>query len=468
MSSIAILVGNTRYTSLSELPCCHDDLVAMKELLEATTRYSHSDIESIENADADDLKARVREVVDKQSSVEELFFYFTGHGCQQDDDFYYCAPEFDPKNPNKTGISTNELHRLLRMASADVVVKVVDACNSGTVLVKSGQGFSAEQEHDFRSLIQISSCLDSQTSLTGQPLSAFTARFRDSALRKSEGVVYYTDIIYSLRDEFIGDNDQTPFFVAQGTGRERFVDDARRLNTLRARVLVQRQSSEESQNGHALIRATASTLPELLAAAENRAATPEKMSSFVDSLFDALRERVSIEEFSEFFDLDVTEHSYFGEPSAKRYIVDVLSRESRPDRFVTAEKKRESNSMWGVWIGGYRETYELRLNCHMRRAQLNFTLTPKYRSLKMFTLVVTCAPSLKQCYVFEVIARHSLEDFERYDGEGEEVARCWYKFDWDEIADDIVDGVVAKLNEVVRAYMELTQQRLTEGSVSYT
>ena len=249
MSNTAILVGNTRYTSLSELACCHDDLVAMKELLEATLRYSHSDIEVIENADADDLKARVREAIAKQSSVDELFFYFTGHGCQQDEDFYYCGTEFDPMKPNRTGISTNELHALLRMASADVVVKVVDACNSGTVLVKSGQGFTSEQEHEFRSLIQISSCLDSQTSLTGQPLSVFTEKFRDSALRKTEGIVHYTDIVYSLRDEFIGNNDQTPFFVLQGTVRERFVDDAKRLNTLRERVLIQKQLSTESESG---------------------------------------------------------------------------------------------------------------------------------------------------------------------------------------------------------------------------
>ena len=296
----------------------------------------------------------------------------------------------------------------------------------------------------------------------------FTEKFRDSALRKTEGIVHYTDIVYSLRDEFIGNNDQTPFFVLQGTVRERFVDDAKRLNTLRERVLIQKQLSTESESGHALITATASTLPELLAAAEKRAATPQKMSSFADSLFDALRESVSIEEFSEFFDLDLTEHPYFGEPSAEKYIVNVLSRENRSDKFVTAARKREPvNPMWG-WIGGYRETYELRLNCHMERAQLKFTLTPKYRSLKMFTLVVTCAPSLEQCYVFEVIAQHSLEDFERYDEEGEEVARDWDKFGWDENAHGIVDRVVAKLNEVVGVYTERTQQRLIEGSVSST
>ena len=461
MNNAAILVGNTQYDSLNEIRCCHDDLLAMKELLEATERYS--DIEVIENTNADNLKARMRAAIDRQSSVRELFFYFTGHGCQQDYEFYYCATEFDSSRPNATGISTNELHELLSLSKPTVLVKVIDACNSGTVLVKSGQGFMLDDEPRFRHLIQISSCLDSQNSLAGQPLSVFTEKFRDSALRKEEGVVHYTDIVSTLRDEFINNQEQTPFFVTQGTAREHFVEDAKRLDALRERILLQRQGSPSSESNGGLIPVTASTLPELLAAAENRVATPEKISSFTDSLFDALRGNLSIDEFSELFDSDLAENPDFSEPSAEKYIVDVLRNQTRSDKFVTAERKREPNSMWGIWIGGYRETYDLRLNCHMKRAQLKFTLTPKYRSLKMFTLVVTCAPSLDLCYVFEVIAQHSLEDFGRYDEEGEEVARRWYKFRWDENADDVVRKAVTKLKEVVRGYLERTQHRLIDG-----
>ena len=349
MNNAAILVGNTQYDSLNELPCCHDDLLAMKELLEATERYS--DIEVIENTNADDLKAQMRATIDRQSSVSELFFYFTGHGSQQDYEFYYCATKFDPSKPNATGISTDELHTLLSMAKATVVVKVIDACNSGTVLVKSGQGFFLEKESRFRSLIQISSCLDSQNSLAGQPLSAFTEKFRDSALRKKKGAVHYTDIVSRLRDEFINNQEQTPFFVTQGTGRERFVEDAKRLDALRERILLQRQESSRSDTDDALIP-TASTLPGLLSAADNRVATPEKISSFVDGLFDALKESVSIEEFLEFFDLDITEHPHFSELSAKKYIVDVLRHEYRSDKFVTATKRREPYSMLGISFGG--------------------------------------------------------------------------------------------------------------------
>ena len=157
----------------------------MQELLAATDRFSV--IEVIENAHADSIKTQIRSEISRHQSVGELFFYFTGHGCQRDDEFYYCATGFDHKHPNTTGISTTELHDLLRMAKADLVVKVVDACNSGTVLVKSGEGFISKQRQDFKKFIQISSCLDSQDSLTGNPLSMFTEKFRESALPKTEG-----------------------------------------------------------------------------------------------------------------------------------------------------------------------------------------------------------------------------------------------------------------------------------------
>nr|MBA3915487.1 caspase family protein [Terriglobales bacterium] len=112
MASSAILVGNSQYRFLNELACCRDDVSAMKELLEATEKYAA--IEVIENVDADELKSRMRAAISGLSDIDELFFYFTGHGHQQDDEFYYCATAFDLKRPNETGLSTSELHTILR------------------------------------------------------------------------------------------------------------------------------------------------------------------------------------------------------------------------------------------------------------------------------------------------------------------------------------------------------------------
>jgi hypothetical protein len=210
MPNIAILVGNTEYRSLPRLDRCHADVAAIKELLDATAKYET--IEIIENADGSELKARIRAAVDKVKSPAELLFYFTGHGYGHEGEFFYCATGFDSNRPNETGLSTVDLHTFLRLANADLVIKVVDACNSGTHLVKADIGLTSQNKHGFKNLIQISSCLDSQSSLAGHPLSLFTEKLRDAALSKMDGVVFYTDVIAALRDEFIGNEAQTPFF----------------------------------------------------------------------------------------------------------------------------------------------------------------------------------------------------------------------------------------------------------------
>ena len=69
-------------------------------------------------------------------------------------------------------------------------------------MVKSDGFFLSTNKQGFKNLIQIASCLDSQNSLTGDPLSQFTEKFRAAALSKTEGTVYYTDIIDALRINF--------------------------------------------------------------------------------------------------------------------------------------------------------------------------------------------------------------------------------------------------------------------------
>ena len=471
MTNTAILVGNSQYQSLRALSCCHDDLMAMRELLEATAKYS--EIEVIEDTEADELKSKMRAALDKHQSPGELFFYFTGHGCHQEEEFYHCATTFNSKRPNETGLSTSELHTFLRLAKADVVVKVIDACNSGTLLIKTDGDFLLQQKHGFKNLIQISSCLESQNSLAGEPLSIFTEKFRAAALRKSKGSVYYTDIINMLKDEFLQNNEQIPFFVSQGTGREQFVDDAKRLDKLRAKLQANTESSLQSDSEDRQAPHTVPSLQTLLEEAKKNVASPEKISSFVNIIFDDLIEKVSNDEFSDFFDLNIAEHPDFSEPTAEAFIIRVLSRENRCDKFVTAKIKKERTrnplemmstmALLGMFGDDqkYREVYDLSLNCKMQRAQLRITLTPKYNSLKQLLLVVTCAPSLENCYVFEIGSQHSLTDFGEFDVEGNEVVRRWYKFQWSENPDRVVEKIASKLAELVREHLEHTKQRLT-------
>lgn len=468
MTSTAILIGNSEYRNLLQLNCCRNDLAAMKELLDATQKYDA--ITVIENADADSLKQHLRDAVDKIPSPDELFFYFTGHGHAQEGELFYCATNFSATRPNETGLSTTELHTILRSANAALVVKVIDACQSGTRLIKSDASIYDVSKNAFQDFVQIASSLESQSSFTGDPLSVFTGKFREATLRRDEGPILYTDIINVLRDAFIGSEDQTPHFNVQGTGRQQFVDDAKKLESLRRSLNAAREAVAPPASFPAVPASSPPSLLERLQAAEAKVVTPKIMASFVSKFFDELNAKISSDEFVEFFDAERKEHADFDEPTAKEFIIRVLTKEKRADNFVTAShvrKPRPRNSPYGIAASWdifstpvYDEEWDLYLNCTMEQAQLRITFTPKFANLQQIKLVVTCAPSLDICYIFEVATQHSLRDFGKYDFDGPEFSRRWWKCAWAEGTGSIVNQISSKIAEVVRQQLESAEKRL--------
>ena len=470
MPNLAIVLGNSTYQNLPPLPCCHDDLAAIRELLEATGKYSN--IVPIQNVPANEAKDTIRAAIRPDKKIKELFFYFTGHGFQTQNDFYHCSSDFDQRNPNQTGLSLDDLHVLLRMAEADVVVKVIDACNSGRPLIKSDRGYVFPADKGFKMLVQFASCLDSQTSLTGDPLSAFTQKFRDAALSKIDGPVYYMDIVASLRDYFEDNNSQTPFFIAQGTGREQFVNDAGCLSALRSRVYSDHESRDSTAEE---LNTPSSTrhLVRLLEDAEGAVATPEKIDAFVSAFFAGVVERASSLSVSDFFEMNSVEHSGFVEPSTREFITKVMSEEKRQDNFVTAsvDLVRGDGSPTSVGAAllslagdyNFRYDYSLDLNYPMQRAQLRLVLKPRYRCLKQIVLILTCAPSLENCYIFEIGSEHRLKNPTEFDAHGEEIVRRWYKRRWDSDTTEVIDKIAQTLEETVKGHLEDTRQRLAAG-----
>ena len=442
----------------------------MRQLLEATEKYES--IAVIENVAADDLKQRLRDAVDKVNTPAELFFYFTGHGHARDGELFHCATNFDGERPNETGLSTTELHTILRLADAALVVKVIDTCYSGTPLIKSETDWARPAKDGFHNIIQIASCLESQNSLTGHPLSVFTGKFRDAALRKTEGAVFYTDIISTLRDEFMDDISQTPHFISQHTGREQFVDDAKKLDSLRSALEEARATAivpvAQAPVG---VNAPPPKLIDRLRAADAKVATPGIMSKFVGEFFDDLIQKISTAEFSEFFDAERTEHARFEETTAEQFIIRVMSNEKRADNFVTASFYRKPKSRNPLLAGaiaayldpsGYDEIWDLHLNCTMERTQLKMTFTPKFANLQRIMLVVTCAPSLDHCYIFEIATQHMLRDFGKYNSDGQEISRRWWKRAWREGAGTIASQISKKFAEVVQNQLESAEKRLAD------
>nr|WP_239032631.1 caspase family protein [Leisingera sp. MMG026] len=473
------MIGNANYLQESPLPCCREDVAAFQALLEATGRFDTVNLHV--DLDADQMREAVRNALSPNGQHDEVFFYFSGHGSYIGAELYLCGKTFDGHRPNETGVSHSDLSDLFRASGPEVFISVIDACFSGAPLIKGAPPVPLVTKDGFRNVLQFSSSLDNQTSLGGESLSAFTRAFLEASVRKTTGVVYYTDIKNALRDDFIGNEDQTPFFVNQGTGREVLVDDARRLVKFREILKSRWPNGEENINSEDesdevdgdLAGIGAQTPAQLLHLAEQQMGSPEKASEFASKLFDGVLEKFDQCEFSEFFEAVTAEHSDFEEPTAREFMIRVLSREDRHDNLVTAEakRKRKKKLPWETAMMGlmasfnddWEEHFTLHLNCTLERAQLKLTLSPKFRSLQQLQLVLSCAPSLNQCYVFEVVTQHPYTDWEAYDIEGKEIVRRWYKMNWGDDLEFLATKICDALVKGISDHIHETTKRL-EGS----
>lgn len=467
MTKLAILVGNSAYKNLHALPCCERDVEAVADLIGTTGRFDS--VRRIINADGDDLKQQLRDILDGVQGIDELFYYFSGHGFQNEADFYYCTPHFDPKRPNETGLSRVELHSLLRPSDIPLIVKVVDACHSGHGLFKGEDSYPKVDKGAFKNIIQIASCLNEQFSLTGDPLSEFTAKFCEAAVRKPEGTIYYSDVINAIRDAYLDNEARTPHFTSQSTGREIFAEDSRRLDPFRE--LLNTKWAAESGLENELPEeleppARARSLLEAIRAAEDKIVTPAKMKATISNVFDGVISGLKQDEFAEMYDLQVVEHSSYLENATRGFIIRTLSRTERPDNFVTAEiirtkKKRRATwdlgiaaAMYGYDDDDYNETWDLQLNCKLDRAQIKISLLPKFTRLQKLTLIVTAAPSLNACYFFELLLRQKRTDFDEFEADGFEAVKKPWVLQWDSATDGLVEGVCDRLLGTVKAHVE--------------
>lgn len=479
MNAVAILVGSSAYSRLQPLPCCRTDMEAVAALLDATGRFEM--IHRVFDTDATELKRQIRTALATLKDADEIFFYFSGHGYSNEGEFYFCAREFDVRRPNETGLSNSELTALFREASPELVVKVIDACSSGTLLIKSDGHFLSSEKGGLKNLVQIASCLDSQTSLAGDPLSEFTEKFCLAALRKSEGPLYYIDMIAVLRDAYLDNPERSPHFVFQTSARETFIGDASRLVSFRARFEADWLSKprpetivEHPSDTSAPVQSP--SLTDVFLEAEAELAKPTDIPFLVNAIFDGLLNRLSNEKFSDFFAVEVAEHADFRELTTREFIIEILNQEKRQDQFVKAiisrkrKRSRDGHGFVGAAIAfamydpdDFVETWDLALNLSMDRAQLCITLSPKFSVLQRIVLVVTCAPSMEHCYVFEMLTIHLRTDWGVFADRGQELTRRWYRLAWHRDVGSLVDKISKNLKEAVENHVQTTAERRSKG-----
>jgi hypothetical protein len=231
------------------------------------------------------------------------------------------------------------------------------------------------------------------------------------------------------------------------------------------------QASAVAHAGQATVPAEPPSLIELLAQSEAKVAKPEDVSALVDALFDGLKARLASETIGECFEHAAVEHADLQGPTTRGFIIRVLNQEKRQDDFVTATIKRKGAFPgWATALAvgfygdeSFVENWDLKLNLRMDRVQLRITLTPKFSTLQRIILVVTCAPSLEHCYVFELATCHPRTNWKAFADEGIKATRRWYKHAWRQDVGWLLDKIAEKLEVVVRDYLAATAERLSKA-----
>jgi len=219
---LAIIIGVSEYQhdDFENLDACKNDAELFKDVI--------SDMSNIDDVlfinqgvKAYEAKKQLADFVSKHkaNAVDELVFYFSGHGGRYEDDFFYIFSDFKEANKESTGLRNTELDGMVRTLKPKLFVKIVDACFSGTQYIKAESNTRMELEksakdNQLNDIYFMFSSRENQTSLAGREYSKFTASLFTGLLDHT-GEIRYRDIAAYIADDFNSHSLPKPIFISQ-------------------------------------------------------------------------------------------------------------------------------------------------------------------------------------------------------------------------------------------------------------
>lgn len=243
---LAILLGQSRYMRLPPIQACQNDLTSMRQLLESTACFDHILVLDDAVETALDAKEQLRSFLTSNSTeaVNELFFYFTGHGYFDGEEFIFLWKNFDPEQQQQTALASSEIDQLLAQVHPELLVKVVDACNSESSISKvplSPEGYDHTAKDLFKNTYCLFSSQRDQYSLADSAHSFFTSLFFQAINRPVGTRVRYRDIIDFISEAFEKIGRQTPVFVTHADFTEQFCIITKQVKELLERLDLEQQ-----------------------------------------------------------------------------------------------------------------------------------------------------------------------------------------------------------------------------------
>lgn len=245
MARIAIIIGVSNYSRQQALPACQNDADLVHFVLTSSKAYEDILYLTGANTSSDEVKHQLTQFVEKHKSrtdIEEVFFFYSGHGQFIDDEFYYILSDFEESRRNRTCLKNSELDGYLRTLGPELAVKIVDACNAGVQYVKDAGGLAAiiekgTKEQGLKKVYFLFSSLFDQSSFASAAVSDYTKSFIEAIYSNGRPEIRYRDIVDQITDQFANNRDQRPFFVIQADNTEIFGSfQDREKNEIRSRL----------------------------------------------------------------------------------------------------------------------------------------------------------------------------------------------------------------------------------------
>lgn len=248
---IGILIGISDYANYNNLPGCDNDIKAISEVLNSSKEFDEVRVFS-KNVESNIIKDELSKLFEewKGQNVEELFFYFSGHGSFINNEFYYILSDFDEHQKRQTSLQNSEIDSMIKSIKPKMVTKVIDACQSGVSYIKGNTNIVEKYYHktadSFDKCYFLHSSMTTQYSYQNNELSDFTKSFLKAINKNNKPSIRYKDIIDYISDEFEGIADQTPFFITQADHTERFLDTSPELQKVISKYIAEQELETET------------------------------------------------------------------------------------------------------------------------------------------------------------------------------------------------------------------------------
>lgn len=237
----AILIGVSDYGSQStNLPQCENDISLIKEVVTKIKNPSYILYISgncTGQEAADKIISFFRDIKEKEEKIDELLFYFTGHGIAHEKnngeiESRLVFSDYASNRINQTTVSSEFIDNQARSISPNTYVKIIDSCYSGSKIIKGNieqrekflNELSKDEKHytnvGFNSVYVMASSRSDQVSFANSKFSDFSESLLLS-LYELPGDVKYRHIVNRLADDFTS-KEQRPVFVTQGSLDEGF------------------------------------------------------------------------------------------------------------------------------------------------------------------------------------------------------------------------------------------------------